>query len=449
MGRTKLGREERGIRGGVLLAVGVMVGGCPLTPPVDIPGVEGNVRLFSVQDEDPNAEDDWVGPHVEAIPYATYDGAQPVLEGTTMCLSWGHEWDATTPTPDCWLAELDQGTGPAPIQSGECIDFGPDVSLFTFTAQDCASGATQVADDWVELQGRRADQVKPRLVPWPELLAVPAGTITATDPGLLTVHEVPYPASMLVAAGSPVRVRAGLFDADDEGMAVAWNLDRVRLTVGETEGTVRERGDASSTRVGAARNSQEAFDHTLRLELDRDATAEVRASLGDDEWGAAELVAVDAGDEAVSIDIAAMIDANNDIAARAYVRTADGDLIHGVPVRWSFEGLAMEFGVANAIYEVWAGPDYVDLADTCSRPSLSTGERSGTLVATFGDLRAELDLVWTNGAPVTSDQGWTRPARCRSDGCSGCSASPSSGPALWLLALLALGLGRRGRRPPV
>lgn len=442
-----MGSNTHSLLAGLSLGA-LLVSGCPIVPPVDVRGVDDHVSLFSVRVPDPDAEEDWVGPAIQAFPFEqTWRGVEPVLAGTESCLTWGIAWDESDAPADCWTVQLTDAAGTREMAPRECIAFAAGPTTFSFVEQPCEDGGAVPGDDTVVIEGRSADEVVARLVPWPEIGAPAMGPLVATDDELLAVRDAPYGPELLVAAGSAVRVRPGLFDASDGASWIAWNAGeaQVALEAVSGEAVVREAEDGTGTMTGLGIG---LAGPTLRVELGTGATGEITTRISDQEWVAATLTAVDAPSAAATLDVAAA-GAAGGFAARAYARTAEGDIIHGAPVRWSFHGLPMAMMEESGTREVLAGRDYVELGDSCSPPTKRVGERSGTLVATLGSLRAELPLAWTNDEPADpeeADAGWERPPECRPSGCAGCSAGGEARGTLGGLLLLVIARRRRRGR---
>jgi hypothetical protein len=92
------------------------------------------------------------------------------------------------------------------------------------------------------------------------------------------------------------------------------------------------------------------------------------------------------------------------IGARAIFSTDDGAPVFGVPVEW--EVVDGAFPVWHGAEPAW-GPDYIALMDEDGRACHAPPEDDpitfrGLLLATHGELEAEVELVWTEDPESSS-----------------------------------------------
>ncbi len=427
--------------------------GCPPSPPVDLAGVNGEIHLRSIEVE----EGQYLEPEVVAHPADGWRGEGPALAGTTACLEPIHSSQAGQDEvevdigAECYETFVDGSVDVAMDGEFVCYILNEGQIDWTFTAQDCPGSVEELGDDSITVQAVTAEALQARFVPWPELQVFHWGW--PTTPGEAPDEaEAPYGETLKIAAGQPVRLVSALVETAS-GDYAAWNNADATLEVTATEGEVElveagEQGDLVGLNLADPEDPRNA-----RVRLTEGTRAEAVLSLGDDSWPVAELVAVDPA-EATSIELVVAHGILDDVpsgpfAARAYVRDAEGTLIHGAPVDWSVSGLELALEPGTEQTEVWGGPDYVELADECQPPSRRAGEREAVLFASVGNVMTSLELSWTNDdATDEDDEDWVKPSQCVAPvGCSGCEVTGASTPALaWLGALVMLALIRRRSR---
>lgn len=430
------------------LSLLILATGCPPAPPVDLVGVNGEIHLRTVE----VTEDQYMEPEVVAHPADGWRGDGPALAGTTACLEPVHAsqlaGDEAGPDIgiDCYETVVAGAVDGVMIDDVLCDVFNEGQIDWTFTALDCPGTTTELGDDSISVTAVTADALEARFVPWPELQVFHWGWPTTPSEPPAEV-DVPYGPTLRLAADQPVRLVAALLESAS-GDYAAWNPALAELDVSAVEGEARivEAGETGDL-VGL--NLADADDpRGLRVQLTEGARAEVVLHLDDDSWTVAELVGASV-DEAASIELVVAHGILDEVpagpfAARAFVRDADGALIHGAPVEWSVSGLELAMEPGTEATEVWGGPDYLELADDCQPPSARGGERSAVLHAAVGEVTTSLALSWTN-ADLDDDSDWVKPSQCVAPtGCSGCGVTGQSRPALaWLGALLMLALVRR------
>ena len=421
---------------------------------MEVRGEENHLQVTSQSSRDEDGNTTWVEPLVTARPMERYFGDRPLLEGTEACLTWGAVDDDSSIPSSCYEASLRQPSGDEAIDAPGCRVFAEGETTWSFTPVPCEHNS-EIAprEERVTLTAIPATETQPRLVPWPEILAAAAETPFVLSDGLggdlPEGFTAPYGPTLLVAEDQPVRLNAYLTEEATGGW-VAWNRGLAVAELRGLSGRAEIVDDAPTTEVGLAGImdfQRQGPGPDLRVVLGPDAEADLVVELGETSWTAARLTAIDPA-EATSLEVV-VAPSGPTLAARAFATTASGELIHGAPVRWSFVGLTMAIGTADDEHETWAGPDYVDLADTCSPPERRVGERTGTLVARLGDLRAEAAVSWTNAQVDESEtEDWVRPEQCVPSGCSGCTSAAGSGAGAWGLLAGLLGWAiRRPRRP--
>lgn len=129
------------------------------------------------------------------------------------------------------------------------------------------------------------------------------------------------------------------------------------------------------------------------------------------------------------------------VAARAVVRDAAGHLVYGVPVEWKVTRGTLSVGGGEIQYP---GADYITLGDTCYKPDELTVARTATLSASYEDLDAETELLWT---PYIDDEYSLNVQNCQT-ACGGCASGPMAPGVggLFTLVLGALAGVRRRKR---
>lgn len=392
--------------------------GCPDDPPVEIRGDEGNVSLVSFKIQ--QGEDEvWAGPHVAADHTAQYVGDGPLLAGTEACLTWGAGehggWG-----PSCHALQVTTPSETLAPDAPDCFVFEEGSTRFDFTPTPdppCeASGEITLIEDSIEVRAIAADAVDARFVPWPEQW-VPtlegAETVGAVPDDFLA----PYGPTLRLAAGGEAKLQVALFEGDS---LVGWNDRAGVLALEEADRMEGSAGDQENQLIVTARGG---------------GSARATLTLGESTWTVAELSTVPVADIA-TVDIGAIV-IEGGAYARAFARDADGELVHGAPVRWSVDETSLAW--SGGVYDSFlAGDDYASLGDTCVPPSKRPATRTVTLNARVGDASDALELTWVN--PEGDDADWTKPASCRPAGCAGtgCATGGAAPTGLSLLLVLLI-----------
>jgi hypothetical protein len=442
----------------LLIAISLILlnAGCSGICVVDIVGNGGDVHLQGAR-----TENSAIGPDLMAIPDDVWEGAEPILDGTVICLEARHSlelepgYEGPELGPECYATSVDGPVTLSEIDGASCYEFAEGGTLWTFEALDCAQSDAELEDDSLELRTVGPEAVQPRFFPWPEAGAAAWGWPTvpeeAPSDALLAFGE-----EVLIAAGQPVRLGVGMFEGATGGWAV-WNPADTSLELVPISGSaeVVPAGEGASGAFFGEGN--ETDPRSLRVRLGDGARAEVLMTLGDDSWSVAQLRGVPAS-RATSLDLSVAVSGEvydyfrNDgpFAARAWARTSSGEIIHGAPIKWSVGEQAMSLRSATEEIEVYAGADYLAIADHCDPPTESVGPRHAVLRARLGVLSRSVELDWTYfEADEEDDAEWERSEKCvePTSGCGDCAVAGDTGPApAWLGCLLLLaGVRRRAR----
>lgn len=322
----------------------------------------------------------------------------PVLVGTRVCPTLR----CSTDVPGCDLGDderLDSALvtecfvpavqGPATLDA-DClvVEDAGDI-VWTFEAQACAANDQGYAptSDGLTLPGVTVDRVTARLESPGDAFA-----LRALDPGPVAS----FPEDARIVPGGVVQVLADtevplaiVLDHPDHDKPVAWNPSAWTVEL------LTDAGDPIDARL--------SFAGLLVVNIPDDVEAEVTVVQGDVRLPAGRVRGV-ADDELASLEVAAGYAPGDDdgrhgppIGARAIFRTDDRAPVFGVPVAWEVTEGA--FPAWRGEEEDW-GPDYVALMDEdglgCHKPPKRDPRTfHGTVVATHGDLEAEVEFEWT------------------------------------------------------
>ncbi len=302
------------------------------------------------------------------------------------------------------------------------------------------------------------EAVTARVLQWMEEYALDEHSFE--PPGALSEDDLLQPGETLyVLADRPVRLYAQLWDADNE-QAVAWRTEEGQVSYAVSGGYASVVSDLT---YGISPS-----DGWIGLELTEGARVDLGVEVRGQFYGGATVEGVSESALA-SLELVAVYDhwADEELgiemvgphAARAVFRDEQGRQIFGVPVRWSVTGgqLAVESG-GRPQEDLYLGPDYASLGDSCSHPRRLEGERSATLHAAYGDLDDKVKLSWEYSEgwmdvfyPEEEDRqeyydSWEPSPYCLGFGCTGCSTRGRASGLAWVLGFLGLLLAGRRRR---
>ncbi len=332
----------------------------------------------------------------------------PVLEGTAICVQV--EWldDHTQGLTDrsifteCFEHYV-VGEGTLDIEgSPECITLdGPGPVMWGMSPTSCSAdfgGMPPVADS-VTFETIGADVVQAELPQWADeyaLVGLVPGPGESFPPDLLNPEGEPY----RVMSDQPVVFFAQLVDPESD-QVVAWSSRDGQVVATAQAGTFEE-----STQVGKP--------GWIGLTLADDSEVGVSMHVNGHTFDAGTVVSV-APDAPVSMELGALYSGDgefyNPVTARAILRDAEGNAIFGAPVTWTVTGndsLTAHPGPevqGGQQTEVLPGADYVELVFDPVDPVALYTEQTATLEASYGDLSATVELVWTSGAAPPEDGG--------------------------------------------
>ncbi len=374
----------------------------------------------------------------------------PLLEGTVLCLHGQLRIDEVR-----WSQCFDvEAVGPAMSiehPNGDCWNLGDASTTWTFTPLEdsptddddsafgpsCGEGFVELVVDTLTLEVVTAAQIVPQLLAWPEMGAVEFGLELSTGEALPEGLDDPLRLPILLAEGEPVLMNLGLRDPTS-GELVAWNPTSGSVELAAVEGDV----GALAESLGDDRPPEQAV--SFAVTLPPGSASSLRLSLPGADFDLGELRAAPVSDiESLEllVGMTHLDETSEPMAAVAIARDADGDRIHGAPIRWSVRGPALAIESRASGAAGWfdlAGADYLWVTDDCQPPSVRVGTRSSTLVARINGIEASEELTWVVAAPAdpeSADAGWTRPGICTGRGCAGCSSAvpllPARSSPLW------------------
>jgi MYXO-CTERM domain-containing protein len=259
----------------------------------------------------------------------------------------------------------------------------------------------------------------------------------------------PLTLPLLVAEGEPVLLNLGLHDPESETL-LWWNPSESSVALTAVAGPV------GVLTAGLSDDAPPEQADAFAVTLAPGSVSSLSMSLPEAEFELGELRAAPESDiESLELVVGmySHFDVVQPMAAIAVARDAEGNRIHGAPIRWSVRGraLAIDHRGDQLGYGDLAGRDYTWVRDDCQRPSAGIGTKSSTLVAEVNGIEAVQKLTWVRtepSDPEAADADWTRPDVCTGQGCGGCSTTASAQPgrSFSAVALLALLVGVRRRR---
>jgi hypothetical protein len=421
-------------------------------------GLSGQAEILQfyapegAEDNDGDGQVDDAGwPAVQASRWQSVDESTPILAGTQLCVSADVSWPRPVGAPelwwpDCWTLAADAGIEQAEISGGTCWTLPAGRPGWTLTPIGGSPWTqAELSPDRLELDVLAASEVRLVLNAWPEIGAQNF-LVTPTGDAWPAGFADPLPDPALIWPDRPVRLELGIVDA--AGRLLAWTPELGEISVDSVEGP--------APTVVSLPTGDSAGD-PIELHLGKGARARFLLDIGGEILASREFVGADPGEASSIVIEAAMREEGEGIvpaAARALVRTADGERIYGAPVRWTHDGppmiLQSRSGGPGGSPE-FMGLDYVAFEDDCQRPEESAGPREAVLKASLSGLRAELALSWTHPGG-DSDTSWLPSGRCVQAGGCVCDAGGQSNDAgrragaLSGLAGLLLGVRRRRAR---
>jgi MYXO-CTERM domain-containing protein len=373
--------------------------------------------LVAASCDDLRTESDNFG--VSFSDFAGLPGPPPflVLEGTRLCEEETRCGPCEEEPATCEGVELAVAGADADADGCHTVEVGAPLT-YTFAPQACtnATPAEPLLVDAVALS-----ELSARLDP-PLTMADEPDSATLVQGAALPARGAAIPLQLLAGAG--VQVHVELVE-DTSDRVVGWNQSAGALELEALAGPLPGvRGDLSAVTLTAAAGSR----------------ASAALTLGGQTLPLADVHGV--GPEAVQdLEISALFydggaSGQFPVQVEAHALDAAGQHIFGLPIEWRvLQGdLALDLGEDN-IPSAVAG-----LLECIPRRPRAT--RYGVVEASYGELRATLEVKWKG---YTGDDGFS--AGPCDEGCGCRSGSPGGGSGLGLgLGLVALALRRRRRR---
>jgi len=385
-------------------------------------------------------------------PHTGFGDEQSVVEQTQVCPSvhWQGEgvagWDAESLFDACVEQALGDGGAFVDDEGVACVLLEAEGEVewrFEPTACDAGFAAgEQPLTDRVLFEVVALDGVSAHVDQWPERKAIDG--LDLEPPGVLDE-------TILVAEGEAFRLLEGaevylflrLWD-DAREQPAAWRMGDGEVAVDVTAGEV-EQLDVELEPGWVGLVLGEGAEAELSLEIHgRRVVAGVVQAAAPDELASLELVVgyipLDEGTQH-----------RTPWAARAVVLDGDGRPVFGTPVAWDVSGEPLIVEAGPDSNTPFPGGDYAWVEDVCTPPEDQIGDRSSTLMASYGELSDSLELTWTLSAEnMDIEADWSPDERCANTvDCGGCACGTSgghSGGLAWVLGMLAGALGLRRRR---